>query len=60
MVCPENSEGVVYALMTTIANLSGTVSLDISTVLSYGFSVSNSDLSNGVTSGMTAFTITAL
>ncbi len=58
MVCPENSEGVMYALLTTIVNLAGSVALDFSTVLSYAFTVTNSDLSSGVTSGMIKFTIT--
>eukprot|EP01033_Poteriospumella_lacustris_P007168 gene7168-5160_t len=57
MVCPKSSEGVMYAVLTTMTNLAGTVALDFSTILSYAFDVSNSDLSSGVVSGMNGITV---
>lgn len=41
MLCPEGSEGLVYALLTTITNLSGSVSSDIGSAMTLIWDVSN-------------------
>lgn len=57
MLCPEGSEGVTYALLTTIANLSSTVSSDIGSWLTIYFDVSNSTLEAGDFTGVLYLTI---
>jgi BT1 family len=41
MLCPEGSEGLVYAVLTTIMNLSGTVASDIGSAMTLIWDVSN-------------------
>lgn len=42
MLCPEGSEGLIYAVLTTITNLSGSVASDIGSSLTLIWDVSNS------------------
>lgn len=60
MVCPEGSEGVIYALMTTITNLGSTVSYDFATIFTYIWDVSNDTLLSGDYTGVMNLTILAL
>lgn len=57
MLCPEGSEGVTYALLTTIANLASTVSGDIGSGLTTLFDVSNTSLEAGNFDGVLYLTI---
>ena len=41
MLCPEGSEGLVYAVLTTITNLSGSVAYDLGSAMTLLFDVSN-------------------
>ena len=57
MLCPEGSEGVTYALLTTVANLASTVSGDIGSGLTTLFDVSNDSLEAGDFTGVLKLTI---
>ncbi len=57
MVCPEGSEGVTFALLTTISNLAGSVAGDIATALTYIWDVSNDTIEGGDYSGILKLTI---
>jgi hypothetical protein len=57
MVCPEGSEGVTFALLTTISNLAGSVSGDIGTALTYIWDVDNDTIEDGDYSGVLKLTI---
>jgi BT1 family len=46
MLCPEGSEGLIYAVLTTIMNLSGTVASDIGSAFTLIWDVSNETISN--------------
>jgi MFS family permease len=52
MLCPEGSEGLVYAVLTTIMNLSGTVASDIGSAFTLIWDVSNETISNGNYTGV--------
>jgi hypothetical protein len=57
MLCPDGSEGVVYALLTTISNLAGAVASDIGTAMTLIWDVSNDALESGDYSGLLKLTI---
>ena len=57
MLCPDGSEGVVYALLTTISNLAGAVASDIGTAMTLIWDVSNEALESGDYSGLLKLTI---
>lgn len=57
MLCPEGSEGVTYALLSTMCNLAGAVAFDLGTWLTMYFDVSNDALSRGDFRGMLYLTI---
>eukprot|EP01038_Epipyxis_sp_PR26KG_P011220 gene11220-15055_t len=57
MLCREGSEGVTYALLTTILNLGGSLSSAIGTALSNIWDVSNDTLKAGDFSGVLKLTI---
>ena len=57
MLCPEGSEGVTYALLTTISNLANSVANDIATCLSYIWDVSNETIASGDFSGVLKLTL---
>lgn len=57
MLCPDGSEGLTYATLTTIANLASTVSYDISTLFSYIWDTSNETLEKGDFSGVLKLTL---
>lgn len=52
MVCPKQSEGIMYAVLTTMTNLSSTIALDLATILTYIVDVSNSSLESGDYTGL--------
>ncbi len=56
-ICPPGSEGSVYALLTTIANLGGACALVISDALVNIWDVSNSTIESGDWSGVQNLTI---
>lgn len=41
MLCPDGSEGVTYALLTTISNLAGAVASDIASAMTLIWNVDN-------------------
>jgi len=57
MLCPEGSEGVTYALLTTIANLAWSVSFDIGTAFTSIWDVSNAALQKGDFTGVLYLTL---
>ncbi len=57
MLCPEGSEGVTYALLTTVSNLAGTLAYDVGTWMTGLWDVSNSTLSSGNFDGVLYLTI---
>jgi len=57
MLCPEGSEGITYALLTTIGNLAWNISWDIGSTLTAIWDVSNETLAAGDFSGITKLTI---
>ncbi len=57
MLCPDGSEGVTYALLTTISNLAYTVASDIGSACTYIWDVSNATLEAGDYSGILKLTI---
>ena len=57
MLCPEGSEGVTYALLTTISNLASAVGSDIGTAMTLIWDVDNDTISAGDYSGMLKLTI---
>ncbi len=57
MVCPEGSEGVTFALLTTISNLAGSIADDIGTALTYVWDVDNDTIKSGDYSGILKLTI---
>ncbi len=57
MLCPEGSEGVTYALLSTISNLAGSVAYDVGTGLTLFFDVSNDALQAGDYSGILYLTV---
>lgn len=57
MLCPEGSEGVTYALLTTLGNLAYTCAYDIGSALTYIFDVSNHSLRQGDFSGILYLTL---
>lgn len=57
MLCPDGSEGVTYALLTTISNLAWTVSSDIGSALTLIWDVGNTALADGDFSGILQLTI---
>jgi hypothetical protein len=57
MICPEGSEGVTYALLTTMSNLATAVAGDFGTALTNIWDVSNSTISSGDYSGVLKLTI---
>ena len=57
MLCPEGSEGVTYALLTTISNLAGAVGSDIGSAMTLIWDVDNDTLESGDYSGMLKLTI---
>src|SRR4051812_47517391 len=52
LLCPEGSEGVTYALLSTMNNLASAMSSDIGTGLTLLFDVSNDTLQSGDYSGV--------
>ena len=46
-MCPEGAEGTAYAMLTTFANLAGTVAFDLSTMLTKVWDVSQDSLRSG-------------
>jgi len=57
MLCPEGSEGVTYALLTTISNLASAVGSDIGTAMTLIWPVDNDTIASGDYSGMLKLTI---
>lgn len=57
MLCPEGSEGITYALLTTIGNLAWNISWDIGSSLTSLWDVSNDTLAAGDFTGITKLTI---
>jgi len=57
MLCPEGSEGVTYALLTTISNLASAVGSDIGSAMTLIWPVDNDTLESGDYSGMLKLTI---
>ena len=57
MLCPEGSEGVTYALLTTISNLANAVGGDIGSAMTLIWAVDNETLESGDYSGMLKLTI---
>lgn len=57
MLCPEGSEGVTYALLTTISNLASAVGGDIGSAMTLIWAVDNDTLASGDYSGMLKLTI---
>jgi len=57
MLCPDGSEGVTYALLTTISNLAWTVACDIGSAMTLIWPVDNDTLASGDYSGMLKLTI---
>jgi hypothetical protein len=57
MLCPEGSEGVTYALLTTLGNLAYTVAYDIGSTFTYIWDVSNDTISAGDYTGVLYLTI---
>ena len=58
-MCPDGSEGSVYALLTTMSNLAGVCSSNVSTLLTYYWplDISNSAFRNGNFSGVLWLTL---
>jgi hypothetical protein len=52
MLCPEGYEGLVYAILTTIANLSGSIASNIGSLLTLIWDVSNITIEKGDYSGV--------
>ena len=57
MLCPEGSEGVTYALLSTMPNLAGTVAQDIASYLTLYFNVGNEALQAQDFNGMLKLTV---
>lgn len=57
MLCPEGSEGVTYALLSTMCNLAGAVAYDLGTGFTLFFEVGNTALAAGDFTGMLRLTI---
>lgn len=57
LLCPEGSEGVTYALLTTVGNLAWTLAQDFGTTLTVLFDVSNASLAAGDFRGILQLTI---
>jgi hypothetical protein len=56
-LCPPGSEGVTFAVLSTMASIGGAVSYDLGTALATLFDVSNESLTAGDFSGMLYLTI---
>ena len=52
MLCPEGYEGLVYAMLTTIGNLSGSVASDLGSLFTLIWDVSNNTIEKGDYSGV--------
>ena len=57
MICPEGSEGITYALLTTIGNLGWTVACAFGSAMTTIWDVSNETLASGDYSGMLNLTL---
>ena len=57
MICPEGSEGITYALLTTIGNLAWTVACALGSFMTTMWDVSNDTLANGDYNGMLKLTL---
>ena len=57
MLCPEGSEGVTYALLTTVGNLAWTLAQDFGTCMTLVWDVSNDTMAAGEFSGILRLTV---